>query len=151
MGPPATSPDHLDLRLGACYPTNNTLVCVNVCCDLVRLEWHINSPPEAFQSSPTLSLDFATTTSSTQQLHPYPPTKMIALSPHFASLLVALIASAVGAVPTPASFTTKERHSARIVLDVALPPVDVGVHTNLRARSVVTSRHHEVSLCLVFP
>ncbi|KAF8597983.1 hypothetical protein BDV93DRAFT_527048 [Ceratobasidium sp. AG-I] len=62
---------------------------------------------------------------------------MIALSPQFTSLLVALTVSTVGAVPTPISFA---KHDARIVLGIDLPPVDV--HANLRARSVASALHH---------
>lgn len=70
---------------------------------------------------------------------------MIALNPQFASLLVALTANVVGAVPTPVSFS---KHNARIVLDVDLPAVDV--HAHLRPRSIVSSRHHTVRSFLTY-
>lgn len=69
---------------------------------------------------------------------------MIALNPQFASLLVALTASVVGAAPTPAPFAKRSEHNARIVLDVDLPPVDIDMHAHLRARTVNAALHHEV-------
>ncbi|KAF8593905.1 hypothetical protein BDV93DRAFT_516210 [Ceratobasidium sp. AG-I] len=68
---------------------------------------------------------------------------MIALNPQFASLLVALTTSAVGAMPTSVSFSQRGEHNARLVLDVGLPPIDIDVHANLRARSVEASHHLE--------
>lgn len=69
---------------------------------------------------------------------------MIAFNPQFTSLLVALTASTVGAMPTSASFTRREERNARMVLDLDLPPVDIDAHANLLARSSSAVRRHEV-------